>query len=348
MDENHLSLNYCIGPIKYYFCNMNLKKGYLNFWIRNTIVFLFFLGILVSEVITSPDSPTRLKDTFIIFFTLLLTYFLFTIHNVVLYEKFLKRKKYHLYIYGFIGLWLSYCLINIFTPFRFVHGNIITVIIGSLLMFIFGLGFYFVHKNIIEKNLSFQQEIYSKEEEIRYLKSQLNPHFLFNALNNLYGVALSNPSEAADKILELSELLRYQIEASKNEYALLSDEINYMKKYFSYELDRNPKLIINYKESGEPNHKSIAPLLMIPFIENAIKFSAETLSPQIDVTLDTQRNNIEFSIRNNYEVNGRVLVGTNTGILNTKKRLALIYENRHQLKIENENDTFTVRLSLEL
>ena len=272
----------------------------------------------------------------------------FGIHHLILYERFLKEKKYKEYILGFITLWFSYCLINLYTPFGIVHGGPGIIIAGTFFVYVFGMGFYFIHKYVIERNLIFRQQLVGKEEEIRYLKSQLNPHFLFNALNNLYGIALSTPLETADKILELSELLRYQIESSQKEYADLKDELHYLKQYFSYELNRNPKLVINYKLTGEAKDIRIAPFLWMPFIENAVKFSAETDAPVIDIDLRIDKRTLYFIIGNDYDSAGRKLSGTQTGVINTKKRLDLMYEKKHTLNIHNANNRYEVKLILQI
>jgi Histidine kinase len=332
---------------------MSITKLYLNFWVRNITIYLFFLT-LVLIIDTYTSTPEELKEPlpgvrdFIIIS--LLVFIQIGVHNLFLYEKLLKKRKTKEYVAGFFLLWLAGVLINTYTPYSIGSPkdgfgvNIPT----TLFIYILGFGVYSIHENIIKKNILFRSELVSREEEIRYLKAQLNPHFLFNALNNLYGVALSKPTDTADKILELSDLLRYQIEASQKEIVLLKDEINYLNKYFSYERNRNNGLKINFRKEGDEHDMLIAPLLFMPFLENAIKFSNETDRPVIDMELFVTPARILFKLTNNYADNGKKLNGTNTGIANTKKRLSLVYENKHSLIIDHGHNLYAVQLTLDI
>jgi LytS/YehU family sensor histidine kinase len=218
--------------------------------------------------------------------------------------------------------------------------------ISIFLIYVVGLGFYYVHKNILERNLLFQSKLIERDDEIRHLKAQLNPHFLFNALNNLYGTALTEPTETPDKILELSELLRYQIESSKKETVSLEEEIQFIKKYLNYEQMRMSKLSITFDTDIRTANIQLSPMLFMPFIENAIKYCSQTEKPFLYLQLETDKKNLYFKIINNYNDDRRKFAGTNTGILNTKKRLDLMYSNRHKLLINESGDIYTVELAL--
>lgn len=270
------------------------------------------------------------------------------LHNVFLYKKYFNTNTLK-YITGITFLFISYFLINYFTPFSFVRSEEpVTMGISIFLVYLVGLGFYYAHKNILERNLLFKTELIERDEEIRHLKAQLNPHFLFNALNNLYGTALTDPTETPDKILELSDLLRYQIESSKKEHVALNDEIQFIRKYLSYEQNRNPKLSIDFEVDLWSRQESISPMLFMPFIENAIKYSAHADKPFCFLSIKTDRKNLVFKMRNNFTAEGRKFSGTNTGILNTKKRLELTYKNRHELLISDKNEIYTVELMIKL
>jgi LytS/YehU family sensor histidine kinase len=220
--------------------------------------------------------------------------------------------------------------------------------ISIFLVYLVGLGFYYAHKNILERNLLFKSELIERDEEIRHLKAQLNPHFLFNALNNLYGTALTDPTETPDKILELSDLLRYQIESSKKEHVTLDDEIQFIRKYLSYEQNRNPKLKIDFETDVLSNKVNISPMLFMPFIENGIKYSAHTDNPFCSLTIKTDKKVLAFKMSNNFTEEGRKFSGTNTGISNTIKRLELTYKNKHELIIRDTDGIYIVDLTIKL
>lgn len=270
------------------------------------------------------------------------------IHNVYLYKKYFSKNNLKYFI-GTVLLFISYFLINYFTPFRFVQINEpVTIGISIFFIYLVGLGFYYTHKNILERNLLFKTELIERDEEIRHLKAQLNPHFLFNALNNLYGTALTDPAETPDKILELSDLLRYQIESSKKERISLDDEIRFIRKYLNYEQNRTPKLKIDFTTAISSRQISLSPMLFMPFIDNAIKYSASTDHPFFSLFVKADKKKLTFTMKNNFNKDGRKISGTNTGIANTRKRLALMYKNRHELSINDDNEVYTVELTIKL
>lgn len=329
-----------------------MNFSYFNFWIRNSVLYLFFclLGLLI--VLLDKTNPIHWKgqalgvivDGAII---IGMAHVQVIIHNI-LYKKYFGKRNLR-YLIGTLILAISYFLVNYFTRFRFMQNESpVTMGVSIFLIYLIGLGFYYIHKNILERNLLFQSELIDRDEEIRHLKAQLNPHFLFNALNNLYGTALTDPDETPDKILELSELLRYQIESSKKEHVSLEDEIEFIKKYLSYERSRNPKIRIDFKTDIHSGPLSLSPMLFMPFIENAIKYSSHTDEPFFSLFIETDKKNLFFKMRNNFNENGRKFSGTNTGLSNTKKRLELMYKNKHQLLINEEDGIYNVDLSIKL
>lgn len=328
-----------------------MKFSYFNFWVRNIILYLFFcvLGLITllfdkTYLIYRREQLLEVVFTWGIIF--LIAHIQVYIHNVFLYKKYFSKNNLK-YMSGTVLLFISYFLINYFTPFKFVqNGDIVTMCISIFLIYVVGLGFYYAHKNILERNLLFKSEIIDRDEEIRHLKAQLNPHFLFNALNNLYGTALTDPSETPDKILELSELLRYQIESSKKESVSLDEEIEFIKKYLNYEQNRNAKLMINFEKDNVARQINLSPMLFMPFIENAIKYSSQTENPFLNLSIHNDKKRLTFKIENSFSSDRRKFSGTNTGISNTKKRLELMYEKKHVLLITEVNDIYNVELTI--
>lgn len=330
-----------------------MKWSYFNFWLRNLVLYLFFclLGLIVVLV----DGTHRIheKGQFmkVVFdggMMFAIAHLQVYIHNRYLYERFFSKQNLRYFI-GLVCLFASYFLINFFTPFTFVpSGDVVTMCISIFLIYLVGLGFYYMHKNILDRNRRFLTGMLEKDDEIRHLKAQLNPHFLFNALNNLYATSLTDPTETPDKILELSDLLRYQIESSKKERVSLSEEIEFIRKYLSYEQNRSPKLTVNLATNVANNQLMLSPMLFMPFIENAIKYSSGTEKPTISLSISSDRRTLTFKIRNNYDPGRGEFSGTNTGISNTKQRLALMYNNNHRLIINDFENIHTVKLILVL
>lgn len=330
-----------------------MKLSYFNFWIRNTVLYLFFCVLGMIMVLVDERHQIHEKGQFLpvmfngaIMFAI--AHVQVYIHNNFLYERYFGKRNMR-YFLGTVFLFSTYFLINYFTPFTFVsNGEILTTCISIFLIYLVGLGFYYVHKNILERNKLFLTGLIEKDDEIRHLKAQLNPHFLFNALNNLYATSLTNPNETPDKILELSDLLRYQIESSKKERVTLNEEIDFIRKYLSYEQSRNPKLAIGLTLNITNNQLMLSPMLFMPFLENAIKYSSGTQHPAISVSISTDKQRLTYKVRNNYDPGRREFSGTNTGISNTKQRLNLMYNGKHELIISDSDEMHSVKLTLEL
>lgn len=186
------------------------------------------------------------------------------------------------------------------------------------------------------------------ETELAYLKDQINPHSLFNALNNIYVQSQVRPVEASESILLLSELLRYQLYDCAKPKVYLKDEINYLNTYLKLDALRKNKATINFTVNGIPDRQMVAPFLFIPFIENAVKhgMSSENES-QILIQLDILENNIQFMVKNTIpKIKNKVVQG-GIGLKNVQRRLNLLYPDRHQITISDHGETYEVRLVLE-
>lgn len=330
-----------------------MKLSYFNFWLRNIALYLFFclLGLIMVLVDDTHQIHEKGQFMHVIFnggIMFAIAHVQVYIHNRYLYERYFSKQNLK-YFLGLILLAGSYFLINFFTPFTFVpSGDVVTMSISIFIIYVVGLGFYYMHKNLLERNRRFLTGILEKDDEIRHLKAQLNPHFLFNALNNLYATSLTNPTETPDKILELSDLLRYQIESSKKERVPLKDEVDFIKKYLSYEQNRSPKLKITMDCKITSEQLMLSPMLFMPFIENAIKYSSGTPKPTISLSITVDKRKLTFDIWNNYDPARREFSGTNTGISNTRQRLELMYDEKHELIITDLDDIHTVVLTLVL
>jgi len=206
---------------------------------------------------------------------------------------------------------------------------------------------YALVKNSIYANYRNQQLLIDKKQaELSLLRNQLQPHFLFNALNNL----LSMVNHSANPKLEssfdqLSHLLRFVIEDNKAEKISISKETEFLKNYIELQMLRFEKgeVSIQFNVKGEYDEQKIEPGLFIPFVENAFKYGTEPeKTSKIDIQFDLSKtDSVKFEIKNNMMMTNTNSIGT--GIETTKKRLDLIYPGKHKLKISNE-DEFIVQL----
>ncbi len=194
----------------------------------------------------------------------------------------------------------------------------------------------------------------NSQNELHLLQSQLSPHFLFNTLNNLYGISINQHEKVPSLLLRLSDLLRYSVYDAKELFVPLKDELNYINNYIEFEkirIGERLELKTDIEEITNANIK-IAPMLLIVFIENAFKHSKNTNDEKIfiEMSLKSAANSILFSIRNSYtkskESNVPGIKNSGFGLDNVKKRLELLYPNEHDLKIENDEKGYSVMLRL--
>lgn len=187
--------------------------------------------------------------------------------------------------------------------------------------------------------------------QLSYLTSQVNPHFLFNTLNSIYGLTIVEAPKAADMVSKLSEMMRYTLDSSRNEFVALNQELEYLKGYIELQqvrLDENVALEVSIEEDGFGHQ--IAPLILLPFIENAFKYGVNAeQNSNIKIHIKTDEKKLKLTVFNNkVQVDSQNLKKSGFGIENTRKRLALNYPEKHELElIENEYD-FTVKLQLQL
>ena len=186
--------------------------------------------------------------------------------------------------------------------------------------------------------------------ELQLLKAQVHPHFLFNTLNNIYSVSLETSPKTSQLILKLSSLLNYILYECKTEHVLLEKEIKVMKDYIDLEKERYAnKLEISLNIEGDIKDKYIAPLLLLPFLENAFKHgtSEQLEKPWLSMNLTVNQNTLRCKIANSK--NEDIAINENgIGIMNVKKRLALLYPGLYELEINNEGDFFVVSLIVQL
>lgn len=201
-----------------------------------------------------------------------------------------------------------------------------------------------------------QRQAAHSKSELHLLQSQLSPHFLFNTLNNLYGLSITDHEKIPPLLLKLSELLRYSVYDASDVYVPLKDELSYIKNYIDFEKIRiGDRLVLttDIEEVTDADVK-IAPMLLIVFIENAFKHSKNTASDEIfiDIKLKTWGNSILFSVKNTYgkEQQDQNIMNSSSGmgLPNVTKRLELLYPDSHDLRVRSDEKFYMVELQLKM
>ncbi|SFW51986.1 sensor histidine kinase [Chitinophaga sancti] len=185
--------------------------------------------------------------------------------------------------------------------------------------------------------------------ELKFLKSQINPHFLFNCLNTIYSLAHKHSVQTEHAIIKLSTIMRYMIYESNEDKVQLQQELQYLEDYIDIQRLRLPEdIVVEYAVQGSPAGLRIEPMLLVPFVENAFKHGISYAEPSfIAIAVAIERNQVRLVVENAV-FKQRVAEKGGIGLQNVKKRLDLLYTEDHELEITEAENQFIVDLKIEL
>ncbi|UGU17405.1 histidine kinase [Sinomicrobium kalidii] len=297
----------------------------------------------------------------LIFMTVKLPYAYFVAYY--LFPKFLPQKKYVtlfslMLLFAFLGVGFLVILLSNFpqisegqptefwsvkTFFRAID----LIYVASLVVVI-----KMIQRYLRQERMNAQLKEDKVNAELQILKNQLQPHFLFNTLNNIYSIVLSGDKNGAGAILKLSDILSYMLYECNVDLVGLEKEVGLIENYIQLEKIRyGERLDLSFEVDGGIKGKTIAPLILIPFVENAFKhgvFENEKYS-WIRIHLQTDENELTFIVENSLPENnnGNSAVKSGIGLNNVKKRLELLYPEKHHL-IMTKTETFLINLKISL
>lgn len=268
---------------------------------------------------------------------------------------FFERRKYVYYVIsllfilvlsGFIFERFFYFIVN--DPDSHISGITLALFFVVLTT---GMKYF---KEGITKQYRFQEDRFKQvQTELALLKSQVNPHFFFNTLNSLYALSLEKSDQVPDVVLKLSDLMRYVLDSSNKKTVPLQDEVQFLKSYISLEQLRLPeKTDIRVSVKGDLKTHCIAPMLLIPFVDNSFKhgLSSSIEDGYVHVNITMERKNLHFQVKNSKPQPGsrNNMERLGMGLENAKKRIALLYPDKHQLHIADDPESYCVGLLLNL
>lgn len=253
------------------------------------------------------------------------------------------------------GVFLYHSTGDVFARTFFTHnGNQLMILLST---FVVGAGssIYFVVSDWLNSQ-KLKQELKNEtlQSELKYLKSQINPHFLFNTLNSLYALTLKKSDLAPEIVLRLSEMMRYMLYECNEKQVYLEKEVNYLVNYLELEkLRHGSKMKVSLNIEGEPGAKMIAPLMFIPFIENSFKhgISQHTQDSYVNINMKIESDNISLIIENS---KAPTMPGSNLkksggiGLVNVKRRLELLYQGQYDLDVLDYPNSYIIKLKLML
>ncbi|HWK06779.1 MAG TPA: histidine kinase [Puia sp.] len=321
----------------------------------------FILGALVEAGQHPSEAGRRMLDNFWRAAYLTSVNYIFFEYTLprLRWKKFLKSTllillTIFLYTQGFLLWRLIGIRLRIYTPFlqspgeTFDFSDAMGYSMSSI--FFFGIARH-IYNHIKLKQKAQQLLIEKQQAELNYLKSQTNPHFLFNTLNNIYSLARDKSDRTPETILRLSKILRYMLYEAGGSYIAIEQELKIIGDYISLEkLRYDDSLRINFNYDVEDMKQALPPLLLIPLVENAFKHGAsETRNqPFVDIHLSVVKRQLAFFVRNSTEeFSGDSKVKENIGLSNLRRQLELLYTD-YNISLEQRVSEFSATLKINL
>ena len=325
---------------------------------------LFWAGIESFLIYVSHDEGKLDMKLLLIIFGVygLINIGLFYLNYLYFIPKFLDKKRYKDYTIALLiaivvfatgKYFLTLSLRPIIDIHNKSHTSFLTYFLGSCLTNVLFLFLSTALKFSIDwfLNARIQRDLENQRltAELAFLKSQINPHFLFNSLNSIYSLAYQKSDTTPEAILKLSEIMRYMLYESNDTKVDLAKELQYLQNYIDLQKIRfGNKAFVEFKVTGEVGNQKIVPLLLIAFIENAFKHGvASDPNMPIRLLINLDGANLHFYTENKKHMNNRDIEG-GVGLQNVKRRLELLYPGHYKLDIQDRPDTYIAELSLVL
>jgi LytS/YehU family sensor histidine kinase len=358
---------------------MRAKKRYSLFnvfWVILAInLFFFLLSLIVVKFLQSPEVKTAseqmftknalLKQVAAIIFHTLFFYFTLNLYNKLIVER---RSAFPYILYSllfFASVFGYYCAVHYFLPekipvmgeqksfglfvFSFSISSVFFVCASLLLAYLNNLRDEKKQRKVLEAQ-KMQLEVDKSQANFKFLKSQINPHFLHNTLNFLYAKSLPYSAELSEGILTLSDIMRYALNeaAGSDDKAPLKDEIEHVRNVIKInQLRFSNNLHVNFEVQGVINGAEIIPFVLITIVENAFKHG-DLQKPEypIEIKLNVEQNRLHFYCRNKKKT-GPKDISTGLGLDNIRNRLQFAYGNNYKLLIKDDTDFYTTELTID-
>jgi two-component system, LytTR family, sensor kinase len=336
-----------------------LKQAY-KYKLHHLLVWaLLFAGWYYFRAKDFPGTRIALEVTAIKIMVLAaLTYF----SSYVLVPKLLYRKKYLLFSVIYVVVIFSAGLLKLSiiihliyprtSPFDNFKTRVYDNIIPLFLLVSTGVAFRLIRDYLVSQRRLTEIAKEKAETELKFLKSQINPHFLFNSLNSIYFLIDKQNTAARNTLLQFSDLLRYQLYECNTDHIEIEKEIAYLNDFIRLQqLRKDHHYEIKVAVGENVQEFRIVPLLMLPIVENAFKHISHHSDDRNFIHIDLSRSNgtFHFTVENSKEVNPMVEPGGGgIGLNNVKRRLDLLYAGKHSLQVEDKDGTFKVNMQLDI
>jgi len=318
---------------------------------------IFSLPYIFSSEYASAKDPDELAFKNLDTATNFLWMGLFYLNVLILMPHLFYKKKYVLYI---AALLFSFCIIMLIHgvlfkplvpghPFNFIRSaahNLVPFLFTVLISTVYNL----VAQKIKGDTLSAKVQKENLTSELSFLRSQINPHFLFNVLNNITALVRMKSNDLEPTVMKLSSLMQYMLYETDEEKVVVRSEVEYLQAYMDLQKQRyGDELTLLVLFDVKEEWHTIEPMLLIPFVENAFKHGGALQHPEIYVSLSVMNSELRFTVKNKFEDSKTIKDKTSgIGLANVKRRLELLYPGKHVLKIDKQTDWFIIDLQITL
>jgi two-component system, LytTR family, sensor kinase len=231
-----------------------------------------------------------------------------------------------------------------------LHPFFVTSLLQLALILLASISLRFIKKWQDDEKIRTEIEKEKISTELLFLKQQINPHFLFNAINSIYSLSISQKPETSDAIIKLSSILRYMLYETDKQCVALNDEIQAINNYIELQkLRLTEKMKLSYILKGNPDSYKVVPLIMLPLIENAFKHGVDNANDSfIDILIDVNDGSLILTVKNRIVSKKQSFESSGIGIKNIIRRLDLLYQGSYILESAPDGDVFKVNLKLKL
>ena len=355
-------------PLRMGFRNANIIVIHLVGWL---LFFTLILGFTVS--MGHERQPIHVSTfPYLVFFSIYIA--LFYVNAGFLFPKLYLKNHHLLYFIVIIVLLATVMIIQPFDdlmsmhrlgprppdgpahfsrrpgppPRRNIHIDLVSIIL-FIMAWISSSMLHIIREWRSTQERAARAEAEKTQAELSFLKSQINPHFLFNTLNNIYSMAVTKNEHTAESVMKLSNIMRYVTDEVSQHFVPLENELNCVRDYIDLQRMRlDDKTEVLFSVTGDSGAVRIAPLLLMTYIENVFKYGISSHEQsQITIRIDITKDRIRFFCQNKIFTTERKTERTGIGLLNTQQRLRQLYPGKHSLVISTDNNFYTVELILE-
>jgi two-component system LytT family sensor kinase len=338
--------------------------------IFHVLGWLLFFSLVIGFAYVAPGGENVLRQIFsfhfLVFYVIYLS--LFYLNLYVLIPKLYLKQQWFYYLAILSVLFVGVYLLKPFdhmlqhnappgrppSPMQHQRGRGPVIDVISIVSFLLVWAASIVISVIREWRITLQRaaraEADKAQAELSFLKAQINPHFLFNTLNNIYSLAVTKNESTSFAVMKLSNIMRYVTDDATHDFVPLQSEVDCISDYIDLQrLRLNKKTEICFSVTGNMEDKQIAPLILITFVENVFKYGISNHEPSpVTIKISADEKTITLFCQNTLFTTLRRIERTGIGIKNTKQRLEFLYRNKHLLNITTENGLYTVLLTLQV